>query len=98
MVQVLLGPDLCVMEEIHESERPSIDSRPVFNVWSGLALVAEITAAIVAPLVIIGGIGFLLDWYLDAHKWVFLASALIAFVVTNVIVYRRAQAIIRRFK
>ncbi len=49
--------------------------------------------AIFAPLVIIGGSGYLLDQWLDTYPVIFLISALVAFVVTNIMLFKRIKKI-----
>ena len=49
--------------------------------------------AIFAPLIIIGGTGYLLDKWFDTYPFIFLISALIAFVITNIMLFKRIKKI-----
>lgn len=49
--------------------------------------------AIFAPLILIGGAGYLLDKWLDTYPLIFLISALVAFVVTNIMLFKRIKKI-----
>jgi len=49
--------------------------------------------AIFAPLILIGGAGYFLDKWLDTYPLIFLISALVAFVVTNIMLFKRVKKI-----
>lgn len=45
--------------------------------------------AIFAPLILIGGSGYLLDKWLDTGPFIFIVSIVIAFFVTNIMLFKR---------
>lgn len=49
--------------------------------------------AIFVPLVLIGGLGYFLDKWLETYPVIFLISVLIAFIVTNVMLFKRIKKI-----
>lgn len=51
--------------------------------------------SILGPLLIIGGLGMLLDKLLSTGPWLLLLSILIAFVVTNILLFKKIRKINR---
>jgi F0F1-type ATP synthase assembly protein I len=49
--------------------------------------------AIFAPLILIGGSGYLLDKLLDTHPFIFILSIIVAFFVTNIMLFKRINKI-----
>lgn len=85
------------MEGTTES-RQETPKKTTFNVWAGVALVAHITGYILGPLVVLGGIGLWLDKTFNGHRIIFISSVLLAFVVANYLVYKKAIEITKRYK
>lgn len=79
-------------------ESPQQEQKPVFNVWQGLSLVAHITGYILGPLVLIGGLGFWVDRAIGGRNLLFIAFCLIAFAVSNYLVYKKATDISKRYR
>lgn len=69
-----------------------------FKVWDGLNLVAHITGLVLGPLLLFGGIGLWLAKALGGNKIIFIVSVLFAFVVSNVLVFRKAADITKRYR
>ncbi len=51
--------------------------------------------SILGPLLIIGGLGLLLDRFFGTHPWILLGSVLVAFIVTNVLLFKKIKKINR---
>lgn len=85
-------------QEGASESKPPQQQKPVFSPWAGLALVAHITAYIIGPLVVIGGLGFWVDKLLHTRRILFFVSIALAFVASNYLVYRKAQDIINRYR
>ncbi|MDI3496373.1 MAG: hypothetical protein PWQ35_394 [Patescibacteria group bacterium] len=49
--------------------------------------------SILGPLLILGGTGLLLDKILDTYPWFLLGSILIAFIVTNILLFKKIKKI-----
>lgn len=45
--------------------------------------------SIFGPLLVIGGIGLLLDRLFDTRPWILLSSVLVAFVFTNILLFKK---------
>ena len=52
-------------------------------------------SSILGPLLIIGGIGLLLDRIFDTHPWLLLGGVLVAFVITNILLFKKIKKINR---
>jgi F0F1-type ATP synthase assembly protein I len=48
-------------------------------------------SSIIGPLVVFGGIGMLLDDVFETGPWLLLGGVLVAFVVTNVLLFRKVM-------
>jgi F0F1-type ATP synthase assembly protein I len=68
-----------------------------FNIAKGLALSATITGYIIGPLIVLGGIGYVLDRVFATSPWILLGSLLLAFIGTNILIYQRSQKIAEKF-
>jgi F0F1-type ATP synthase assembly protein I len=51
--------------------------------------------SIFGPLLIIGGAGLLLDKLFNTSPWILLGSVLVAFIVTNVLLFKKIKKINR---
>ncbi|MDD2354153.1 MAG: hypothetical protein PHH52_01695 [Patescibacteria group bacterium] len=51
--------------------------------------------SILGPLLLIGGTGLLLDKLLGTYPWILLGSILLAFIVTNVLLFKKIKKINR---
>ncbi|MDA3802574.1 MAG: hypothetical protein PF488_01585 [Patescibacteria group bacterium] len=51
--------------------------------------------SIFGPLIIIGGTGLLLDKLFGTSPWILLGSILVAFIVTNVLLFKKIKKINR---
>jgi F0F1-type ATP synthase assembly protein I len=49
--------------------------------------------SILGPLLIFGGIGLFLDKIFSTHPWILLGSVLVAFVVTNILLFKKIKKI-----
>jgi len=47
------------------------------------------SSSILGPLLIFGGMGYMIDLYYKTNPWVCLSGVLIAFVVTNVLIFKK---------
>jgi len=59
----------------------------------GIAMAAYSSASIFGPLIIIGGLGLYLDKKLDTYPWLLAISIFIAFIVTNVLLFKKTMAL-----
>ncbi len=69
----------------------------IFSLGKGMALSATITGYILGPLLILGGIGLWLDKIFGTKPWIMLASLVIAFFSTNILIYKRSSKIAEKF-
>ena len=51
------------------------------------------SASVLGPLIIFGGIGYFLDQAYNGKHLILLGSILVAFVITNILIFRKAMAI-----
>jgi len=58
-----------------------------------IALSAYASASIFGPLILIGGAGYLLDRALNTKPIILIISIIIAFIVTNILIYKKAEAL-----
>lgn len=58
-----------------------------------LASASYSLGSIFGPLIVIGGIGFFLDKLFGTKPWILLASVLVAFVVTNILLFKKIKKI-----
>jgi len=49
--------------------------------------------SILGPLLVFGGIGLILDRFFDTKPWALLISILVAFIVTNVLLFKKIKKI-----
>lgn len=49
--------------------------------------------SILGPLLVIGGVGFILDRIFNTRPWILLISVLVAFIVTNVLLFKKIKKI-----
>lgn len=49
--------------------------------------------SILGPLLVLGGLGLLLDRIFSTHPWALLISVLIAFIVTNILLFKKIRKI-----
>lgn len=49
--------------------------------------------SILGPLFVIGGLGWILDRIFDTRPWILLGSILVAFIVTNVLLFKKLKKI-----
>lgn len=49
--------------------------------------------AIIVPLVLIGGLGYLIDKWLNIYPLVTIVSIIVAFIVTNIMLFKRITKI-----
>ena len=55
----------------------------------GLAMAAYSSASIFGPLIIIGGLGLYLDKKFDTYPWLLAISIFIAFITTNILLFKK---------
>ena len=60
-----------------------------------IAMAAYTSASIFAPLVLIGGIGLWLDKLLGTKPIILFISVFVAFITTNLLLYKKTKAITR---
>jgi F0F1-type ATP synthase assembly protein I len=58
-----------------------------------LSFVAYSSASIFGPLLVIGGIGWLLDRWLNTAPIILIISVFVAFIVTNVLLFKKIKMI-----
>ena len=69
-----------------------------FNIGKGLLLSATITGYLLAPLIVIGGIGLLLDRrFSNENHWILFVSLAISFIAGNVLIVKKSQKIAEDF-
>ena len=66
------------------------------NLVKGMALYSG--ASILGPIIIVGGIGYFLDKAFNGRHLILLASIFIAFVITNILIFRKARGISAELK
>jgi len=59
----------------------------------GIAMAAYSSASIFGPLIIIGGLGLYLDKKLDTYPWLLAISIFVAFMTTNVLLFKKTIAL-----
>ncbi len=47
--------------------------------------------SIIGPLLIFGGIGFVIDKFFDSSPWFLLASIFVAFITTNILLFKKVK-------
>jgi F0F1-type ATP synthase assembly protein I len=67
------------------------------NHFKGLAVAAHITGYIVGPLLIFGAIGWYIDKTFQTTPFALLVSILIAFILTNVLIFKRASEVVKTY-
>ena len=60
-----------------------------------MAMAAYTSVSIFGPLVLIGGVGLWLDKILGTKPVILFTSVFVAFIVTNILLYRKTKAITR---
>jgi F0F1-type ATP synthase assembly protein I len=63
---------------------------------TGMAVYSS--ASVLGPLLVIGGIGYFLDKSYHGNHLILLGSIFIAFIVTNILIFRKTFAIMAEFK
>lgn len=59
------------------------------------ALAVYTSASIMGPLLILGGAGYLLDHYLGTKPIILIISVLAAFVISNVLLFKKTVALMK---
>lgn len=49
--------------------------------------------SILGPLLVIGGLGLILDKIFQTHPWFLLGGVLVAFIVTNILLFKKIKKI-----
>jgi F0F1-type ATP synthase assembly protein I len=62
----------------------------------GMAIYSS--ASVFGPLLIFGGIGYFLDKKFNGHHIILLSGILIAFIITNILIFRKAGRIAAEMK
>jgi hypothetical protein len=55
-------------------------------------------ASVLGPLIIFGIIGYFLDKAFNGHNFILLASIFVAFIITNILIFRKTLAIMAELK
>lgn len=63
-----------------------------------LGMVAYSGASVIGPIIIFGTIGYFLDKAYNGRHLILLSSIFIAFVVTNILIFRKARGITAELK
>jgi len=63
-----------------------------------LGMVVYSSASVLGPLVIFGVIGYFLDKAYHGHNYILLFSIVIAFIITNILIFRKTLAIMAELK
>lgn len=88
------------MEEHKTGTSQPLPEKPkgVFSIWEGLALTAQITGCIIGPLILVGGFGYWLDRKMGGQKVVFFVFMIIAFCLSNYLVWRKSREVLEKYK
>lgn len=62
-----------------------------------LGMLYHTSASIFGPLLIFIPIGFFLDKYFQTKPWILLGSVLIAFILTNVLIFKKIRKLMKKF-
>jgi F0F1-type ATP synthase assembly protein I len=62
----------------------------------GMALYSS--ASVLGPLIVFGLIGYFLDKAYNGHNFILLVSIFIAFIVTNILIFRKAMVVAAELK
>lgn len=72
--------------------------KDTFNLGKGLLLSVTITSYLLAPLIVIGGIGFLLDRrFSQDNHWILFVSLAISFIAGNFLIVKKSKEIAEDF-
>lgn len=82
--------------QVAEQPRKQAD-QGVFSLTKGLALSAVITSYILGPLLLLGGVGWLIDRYFVSGHWGLFLGLALAFVFSNWLVFKRSAKIAGQF-
>lgn len=77
-----------------ESESPN---QTGVRFGKGMAVAAHITGYIIGPLVIFAGLGWWLDQKFDTSPFIMLGAILLAFITTNILIFKRASDVVRSY-
>lgn len=58
-----------------------------------MAMAVYSSTSILGPLIIIGGIGYLLDRVFNTRPFILIISIIIAFIVTNILLFKKVVAL-----
>lgn len=58
-----------------------------------MAMAVYSSTSILGPLIIIGGIGYLLDRIFNTRPFILIISIIIAFIVTNILLFKKVVAL-----
>lgn len=70
-----------------------MNNKPKNSKQLALAMVGYSGLSIFGPLIVIGGIGYFLDRMFEANSVILIISVFIAFIVTNVLLFKKVKKI-----
>lgn len=76
-----------------EQPRPG---KTLGSLAKGFAISAHIAGYIIGPLVVLAGIGYLLDKAFSTSPIILIVSILLAFVVTNILIVKKSSRLVDR--
>ncbi|MBU0721998.1 AtpZ/AtpI family protein [Patescibacteria group bacterium] len=62
------------------------------------AMAAYSGTSILGPLLLIGGVGYFLDKMFNTNPILLIVSVIIAFIVTNILLYKKVKVLINKVK
>jgi F0F1-type ATP synthase assembly protein I len=63
-----------------------------------LGMAVYSSASVLGPLIVFGVIGYFLDKAFNGHNFILLASIFIAFIITNILIFRKTLTIMAELK
>jgi F0F1-type ATP synthase assembly protein I len=78
------------------ADNKNVSEKGIKDFAMGMALYSS--ASVLGPLIIFGGIGYFLDKAFNGHNFILLASIFIAFIITNILIFRQAMVVAAELK
>lgn len=82
-------------DNVKQDRRPS--SRQVFSYAKGMAIASHIFGYIIGPLIILGGIGYLLDKWLKTYPFITIGALIVAMIMSNVFIIKRTTSLFSNY-
>jgi F0F1-type ATP synthase assembly protein I len=78
------------------ADNKNISGREAKDFAVGMAVYSS--ASVLGPLAIFGVIGYFLDQHFHGHNFILLICIFIAFIITNILIFRKAFAVMAELK